>query len=303
MLDTLKYDPHTPKTVPDIVGNTEAWARLQGLIQTNTASHTILVGPPGCGKSLFVRIALAGFLTLVVDCTANFGLRDVRESVRTFARGGLAPDGRLRWVVFKHADALTADTQAFLRRMLETTSTFTRFLFECRDAGAITEPIVSRSSILNINTPDRTEAVYEISRRVDHTLSPETVNTIVDQSQGNMRSAVLEALAYRHVVFAAAAGGVEGAQIGRGGPRIAQLLRDRPAAGDWWIEWAIRTEEAARVEGMDLRDVLKVGWPLSPKVSYYCGLLSRLGGTSSRIIFMSCIAALNGINVAAGAEK
>lgn len=293
MLDTAKYDPHTPKTIDDIVGNTDSWKQFANLIQSNNASHTILVGPSGCGKSLFLRIALSGFLTLVIDCTANFGLRDVRESIRTFARGGLSPDGRLRWVIFKHADSLTADTQAFLRRMLETTSTFTRFIFECRDAGAITEPIVSRCSILNIHAPDKTEAVFEIARRVDNTLSMETIRLIVEQCQGNMRSALLEALARRYT------GGEDEKNIGRGGDLITNMLNERPTstsidAMSDWIIWAIHVEEISRIEGLDLRDVLKMGWTLNPKVSYYCSLLSRLGGTSSRIIFMTCIAALNG---------
>jgi replication-associated recombination protein RarA len=287
MIDTSKYDIHSPKAIKDIVGNTDVWSAYNELIQTNKASHTILVGPAGCGKSLFLRIALSGFQTLVIDCTANFGLRDVRESIRTFARGGLSPDGKLRWVVFKHADSLTADTQAFLRRMLETTSTFTRFVFECRDAGAITEPIVSRCSIININAPYKTEALFEICRRVDDLLSADVVRVIVEQSMGNMRSAILEALARRYVPD-------DAEHIGRGGVMLTKLLAERPTNEDKgdWIAWAIRIEETCRVDGLDLRDVLKLGWTLNPKVSYYCSLLSRLGGTSPRIVFMSCLAGL-----------
>ena len=291
MLDSAKYDPKSPKCVSDIVGNTEKWSALNELIQSNKASHTILVGPPGCGKSLFLRIALFGFQTLVIDCTANFGLRDVRESIRTFARGGLSPEGRLRWVIFKHADSLTADTQAFLRRMLETTSTFTRFVFECREAGAITEPIVSRCFIININAPDKTEAVYEIMRRVGNAVDVETVRSIVEQTKGNMRAGLLESLARRFI-----SSDIE--CVGRGGARINRLLDERPVTLDRnaneWITWAIRTEEICRIESIDLRDVLKLGWPMNPRVSHYCALLSRLGGTSSRIIFMTCVSELLG---------
>lgn len=287
MIDSIQFDPYSPKSVTDIVGNTELWSKYNELIQTNKASHTILVGPAGCGKSLFLRIALSGFQTLVIDCTANFGLRDVRESIRTYARGGLSPDGRLRWVIFKHADSLTADTQAFLRRMLETTSTFTRFVFECRDAGAITEPIVSRCSILNINAPDKTEAVFEICRRTENKLPVDVVRSIVEQSLGNMRSAMLEALARRYVP--------DDDHIGRGGSVLMKLLDSRPTPttdSRAWIMWAIQAEETSRNEGIDLRDILKLGWPLSPKVSYYCSLLSRLGGTSPRIVFMTCLSEL-----------
>lgn len=291
MIDTAKYDPLSPKTIADIIGNADTWASFNELIQSNKASHTILVGNAGCGKSLFLRLALSGFPTFVVDCTANFGLRDVRESIRTFARCGLSAEGRLRWVIFKHADSLTADTQAFLRRMLETTSSFTRFVFECRDAGAITEPIVSRCTIIHIHNPDKTEATYEIMRRTEHALSAEIVHGIVEQSQGNMRNALLEALARKYAIH-----GVDD-NVGRGGSIISKMLDRRPTSSDSaeWMKWAIQTEEQARVEGIDLRDILKLGWPLHPTVSYYNALLCRLGGTSPRTLFMSAIATLNSL--------
>jgi hypothetical protein len=131
--------------------------------------------------------------------------------------------------------------------------------------------------------------VFEICRRVDDVLSADVVRVIVEQSLGNMRSATLEALARRYVPDAAE-------HIGRGGILLLKLLSERPAAGpgkaEEWIAWAIRVEETCRVEGLDLRDVLKLGWTLNPKVSYYCSLLSRLGGTSPRIVFMSCLAGL-----------
>jgi replication-associated recombination protein RarA len=287
MLDTAKYDPHSPKTISDIVGNTEIWKTFYDLIQSNKASHTILVGNAGCGKSLFLRLALSGFPTLIIDCTANFGLRDVRESIRTFARCGLSADGRLRWVVFKHADSLTADTQAFLRRMLETTSSFTRFVFECRDVGAITEPIVSRCAIIHIHNPDKTEATYELMRRTEHKLGAEIVHGIVEQSQGNMRNALVEALARWHTAD-------EDIHIGHGGDSIHSLLECRPKTSDpaEWMKWAIQTEETARTLGIDLRDILKLGWPLHPSVSYHNTLLCRLGGASPRTLFMSALVSL-----------
>jgi replication-associated recombination protein RarA len=287
MLDTVKYDPYSPKTIDDIVGNTETWRTFYELIQSNKASHTILVGNAGCGKSLFLRLALSGFPTLIVDCTANFGLRDVRESIRTFARCGLSADGRLRWVVFKHSDSLTADTQAFLRRMLETTSSFTRFVFECRDVGAITEPIVSRCAIIHIHNPDKTEVTYELMRRTENKLGAEIVRGIVEQSQGNMRNALLEALARSHTA-------ADDTNIGRGGDSIHSLLECRPKTSDAaeWMKWAIQTEETARTLGIDLRDILKLGWPLHPSVSYHNTLLCRLGGASPRTLFMSALVSL-----------
>ena len=59
MLDNWTYDPNTPKTIDDIVGNRDIIQKTAKLIRENKASHIILVGPHGCGKSLFFRIVLA----------------------------------------------------------------------------------------------------------------------------------------------------------------------------------------------------------------------------------------------------
>lgn len=287
MLDSPKYDPHSPKTIDDIVGNTDIIKETARLIQTNTASHLILVGPTGCGKSLFLRLALTGFLTLSIDCTANAGLRDVRDNIRIFARGSRTNDGKLRWIIFEHAEALTSDTQAFLRRMLETTSNTTRIVFECKDAGAISEPILSRSKIVSFVMPVTTEIIYELMRRTDFKIPRERIESIVGYSFGNIRSAMLNTLALHHI------------PCERIGPNISDIeakLSKRPGSKESseWISWAIDTEMYARTNCIDLRDVLRIGWPDSAIVSNTCSQWSRLGGTSPRTLFFDCIASLVG---------
>jgi len=289
MLDSPKYDPKTPKRIDDIVGNTDIWKSLVTSISNNLSPHIVLVGPAGCGKSLFMRIVMSSFASIVIDCTANFGLRDVRDTIRNFARG-IKPNGNFRWIVFEHADSLTADTQAFLRRMLETTSTTTRFLFICKDGGAITEPIVSRSSFITVSAPNETECIYELNRRTDSKLGSEEIRSIVQYSHGNLRSAMLNALSALHV------------KSDKRGPDICMIdsiLLKRPSTKDSgaWVEWAKVAEQTARANGIDLRDILRIGWELNPIVSNTCGIWSRLGGTSPRTLFFDCVAKLNAFDV------
>ena len=286
MLDNPIYDPETPKKIEDIVGNTEIWKKMAENIKNNSMSHIVLIGPAGCGKSLFIRIALAGLPILFVDCTANFGLRENRDVIRLFARGSRNKEGMMRWVVLEHADSLTSDTQAFLRRMLETTSSTTRFIFECKDGGAITEPIYSRASIVTVNSPDPTEAVYEIQRRTKYTIPSKDIETIVKYSYGNLRFALNQTLANIHT---------KDANLGQGCSIIEKLLSERPISttdSTSWIQWVSNVEGKCRNEGVDLRDILRIGWPNSTIVSNTCAKWSRLGGSSPRTLFMDCIASL-----------
>ncbi len=279
MLDSTAYDPHTPKCVDDIIGNNKIWKTLADCIISDKASNIIIVGPPGCGKSLFLRFAVAGRRCLRIECTANAGLRDVRDSIHLFACGAKTASDPLRWIIFEHADMLTADTQAFLRRMLETTAETTRFIFECRDVGAISEPILSRATIYNVSAPDETEVQYEIKRRSGFSISNSAAETICALSYGNLRTAILYTLAFKHC------------DCDFSKSEVDAILAKRPTESDLgkWVRWAIKTEDTCRSSGIDLRDVLRLGWPSHPVVHNTICTWPRLGGTSSRTLFFDCI--------------
>lgn len=284
MLDIPQYDPHTPKHLRDIVGNREVWETLAANIRANTCPHIVLTGPMGCGKSLFAHLVLQGHPILTIDCTANSGLRDVRDNIRGFARGSRTNKGDFRWVVLEHADALTADTQAFLRRMMETTAANTRFLFECCDAGAIAEPILSRSTLYTVNRPDDTEVRYELMRRTEYQLGTEMVEFIVGHCDGNLRKGLLAALAARWT-------GVDDSASAK---EYAAILAERPTAADdtAWIAWAVKAETTCRLLGLDIRELMMRGWPNERHVSYMINQWSRLGGISTRALFFRCLSAV-----------
>jgi DNA polymerase III delta prime subunit len=279
MIDNPKFDLYAPRCLSDIVGNNDTWAKLYSSITSDTASNLIIVGPPGCGKSLFLRFALSGHRVLNIECTANSGLRDVRDSIHIFAHGAKSCGSQLRWVVFEHADNLTSDTQAFLRRMLETTVETTRFVFECRDVGAISEPILSRAHIINISAPDDTEILYEIKRRSGFSIPDSIATEITALSFGNIRSAVLNTLAFK----------INGTLFHK--VHVDSMLAARPNDCDInkWVKWAINTESECRNIGIDLRDILRLGWPNNPIVNNTCTTWSRLGGSSPRALFYDCV--------------
>jgi DNA polymerase III delta prime subunit len=278
MIDTLEYDPHSPKRLSEIVGNTSIWEDLNRQIQEDKAPHLLLCGPAGCGKSLFLRMALQNRTVLRIDCTANSGLRDSRDSIRTFAKGGRTATGQFRWIIFEHADSLHADTQAFLRRMLETTAAHTRIVLEVRDIGTITEPLLSRTTLVHVRSPEETEVIYELLRRTAFKISKEIIKEIAVKSKQNLRTAVLEVLATWKCSY-----------IDLQKDIIASYLAKRPTKADGWVQWAIQTEQAARLEGINLRDILVTGWMHHPVVTQTLVQWSRLGGLSCRALFFTAI--------------
>jgi replication factor C small subunit len=221
---------------------------------------------------------------LKLDCTANSGLRDLRDNIRGFARGGRTHCGDYRWIVLEHADALTADTQAFLRRMMETTSATTRIVFECRDAGAIAEPILSRSMLFTANCPDETELRYELTHRTDGALKDEQIQTVLDLCDGNLRKGLIHALAIRW--------NPDQFQADKDVYEALLALRPKTTEERIWIDWSVQAEYRCRMEGLDLRELLHLGWPQNKHVFYFSSQWSRLGGCSPRAFFFRCMSSL-----------
>jgi hypothetical protein len=188
-MDTDEHDPHRPRAITDLVGS---WpTRLAELTSRADPPHIVLAGPAGVGKSCALRMALRGHIVLWMRCSADPSLRDNRDRIKNVARQRTAGIG---WIVLEHADALHADSQAFLRRVIETSVGSTRFVLEVRDAAAVAEPILSRTLLFTVAAPLPYEIRAEIQRRAPDT--PLTVaERLAEQSAGNLRWAVLQALA------------------------------------------------------------------------------------------------------------
>jgi hypothetical protein len=144
--------------------------------------------------------------------------------------------------------------------------------------------LLSRASIVSLTAPEETEIKYEINRRTQFKLDPKVVDIICDSAYGNMRTAILYALGNQHVDALPSRDATY------------ELLRTRPVGTDCgqWLTWAIETEVKCRDAGLDLRDVLRLGWPNHPLVNATCATWPRLGGTSPRTLFFDCVGTLSG---------
>jgi hypothetical protein len=101
----------------------------------------LIVGPPGCGKSRWIRNAAekAGHTLFRWNCRDDRALRQGREVLH-----GLVRTREPTWVWLEGADDITLDAQAFLRRILETASQNVTCALEVRRLECMAEPIQSR---------------------------------------------------------------------------------------------------------------------------------------------------------------
>jgi DNA polymerase III delta prime subunit len=282
-MDSKILDPYSPKVLRDIVGNSELWQSIATKIENRNCPHLIICGPSGVGKSTFVRNCLLnrGYTVLVHNCIADSGLRDVRDSIRSFARGGIDSNKNHRWIVLEHADSLTADTQAFLRRLLETASGSTRFIFEVRESGAISEPILSRSWLCTVDIPSIPEIRYEVLRRTNHELSVDLAEKIAYESCGNVRAAIHQALAiWRNDLTKS--------NVGNGANVMDECWATKPedANSEIYCRWACETIQTLRKQGADPRAFLRLKMNGNSHALRVLSQWNRPGGASSRALWL-----------------
>jgi len=108
----------------------------------------LIVGPPGCGKSRWIRqaAAAAGHTLFRWNCRDDRALRQGRELLH-----GLVRTREPTWVWLEGADDITLDAQAFLRRILETASAQVTCALEVRRLECMAEPIQSRCILKRLN--------------------------------------------------------------------------------------------------------------------------------------------------------
>jgi len=159
----------------------DTWIRLGAVLNGPVPPNLILCGVAGVGKSLALRLALPS-IAVWLNCSADPTLRDNRERIKTASRRRAG----LSWIVLEHADMLHVDAQAFLRRIIEKSVSATRFVLEVRDAAAIAEPLLSRTTLFTV--PPLLD--YEI--RGDLIRRGIAEERIIRESAGNMRWATLQ---------------------------------------------------------------------------------------------------------------
>jgi len=138
-------------------------------MQTRGKSY-LIVGPPGCGKSRWIRqaAAAAGHTLFRWNCRDDRALRQGRELLH-----GLVRTREPTWVWLEGADDITLDAQAFLRRILETASVQVTCVLEVRRLECMAEPIQSRCILKRLThssdiTPRQRQIHLQWSHPDDH---------------------------------------------------------------------------------------------------------------------------------------
>jgi hypothetical protein len=237
-------DPHRPRCLEDMAGSSE-WNPLKDMMKSTKPPHLIVAGPVGIGKSLAIRSILGSEIALWFRCSQDPSLKaDIRDKIKSVARRRIQ-DGHIHWVILEHADLLHTDAQAFLRRVIETSTGASRFVLEARSLAGISEPLISRATLFNAPVLQPYEIRAEVQRRTSLPLA--ICETLGSQCDGSIRWAVLQGLG---LLFD------PGQSIGFIDDSVS--LKQRPGESKW--SYVLRVMEEIQGSGTNPKALLGGSW-------------------------------------------
>jgi replication factor C small subunit len=258
-----KYRPHK---LEDVINQTEVKERLAPLLEKpQEMPHLLFAGPPGSGKTTLAHIVAEKLLgdlksdyTLSLNASDERGIDTVRERVKVFASYSDRREGvPFRLVILDEADEMTRDAQTALRRIMEESSRFTRFILICNYSSSIIEPIQSRCAIFRfqrVAAEQVSGSLKKIAKSEGVKVTEKVLEAMYEATGGDLRQAI-------NLLQAASAGGevtlervekVTGATVKERAAEIIRLALD----GDFSAA-RIKLVELTRVYGIPETDFLR----------------------------------------------
>ena len=199
---SMWVEKYRPMKLSSIINQKEVIGSLKSLLK-NIAEmpHLMFSGSAGVGKTTtalcLAREILGDYWkdhTLELNASDERGINMVRDRVKKFARfAGLDTKIPFKLIILDEADEMTADAQTALRRIIEDTAGYCRFIMIANNISKIIEPLQSRCAVFKftrIPEDDIISHLEEICKKEKIKFDKNGLETIHDYSEGDMRHAI-----------------------------------------------------------------------------------------------------------------
>ena len=202
MLSTgMWVEKYRPTKLSEIVNQTEVIGSLQALIKDPTdMPHLMFSGSAGVGKTTAALCIARQILgdnardyTLELNASDERGIGMVREKVKKFSRFAGMEEIPFKIIILDEADEMTSDAQTALRRIIEDTAKYCRFILIANNISKIIDPIQSRCATFkftSIPEEDMINHLENIAKKEKVKTDKKGLKAIYDYSEGDLRHAI-----------------------------------------------------------------------------------------------------------------
>jgi replication factor C small subunit len=202
MLSTgMWVEKYRPSKLSEIVNQKEIIGSLEALIKDPTdMPHLMFSGSAGVGKTttaLCISRQILGEYakdyTLELNASDERGIGMVREKVKKFSRFAGMVDVPFKIIILDEADEMTSDAQTALRRIIEDTAKYCRFILIANNISKIIDPIQSRCATFKFTSiPEEVmiNHLESIAKKEKVKTDKKGLKAIYDYSEGDLRHAI-----------------------------------------------------------------------------------------------------------------
>jgi len=204
-------EKYRPKKISDLVNQKEIMGSLNALLKNQSEMpHLLFSGSAGVGKTSAAICLSREILgehwrdySLELNASDERGIGMVREKVKKFSRfAGLDTEIPFKIIILDEADEMTSDAQTALRRIIEDTAKYCRFILIANNLSKIIEPIQSRCVVFKftrISNKEISSQLKFIAQKEKIKADEKGLETICDYVNGDIRHAIniLQAAASR----------------------------------------------------------------------------------------------------------
>jgi len=204
-------EKYRPKKISDLVNQKEIMGSLNALLKNQSEMpHLLFSGSAGVGKTSAAICLSREILgehwrdySLELNASDERGIGMVREKVKKFSRfAGLDTEIPFKIIILDEADEMTSDAQTALRRIIEDTAKYCRFILIANNLSKIIEPIQSRCVVFKftrISNKEISSQLKFIAQKEKIKADEKGLETICDYADGDIRHAIniLQAAASR----------------------------------------------------------------------------------------------------------
>ena len=200
--DVMWVEKYRPQNLSEIVNQKDVKGSLSGLMKNQSEMpHLLFSGSAGVGKTttaICISREILGDVwkdyTLELNASDERGINMVRERVKKFSRfAGLGSQIPVKIIILDEADEMTSDAQTALRRIIEDTAKFCRFILIANNISKIIDPIQSRCAVFKftrINENEIIEQLKNISQKEKIKADEKGLKEITNYAGGDMRHAI-----------------------------------------------------------------------------------------------------------------
>lgn len=149
-------------------------------------------------RKIEVNIVQSNYhLEITPSETGNYDRVVIQEVLKEIAQTqqvDLSAKQRFKVVIINEADSLSRDAQAALRRTMEKYMSNLRIILCANSTSRLIAPIKSRCLLIRVAAPsgeEMQECMKHVAKRVNFPLPTEVAQKIIDDSEGNLRKAIL----------------------------------------------------------------------------------------------------------------